>query len=215
MVSTQAIDIRNGIKLGIETGEKAYKSIQGGKHGEGINWLDRQLDNLGQTETKANVMIDEAKEFEQRMSSLNELCIRMDNLEVNNIHLKNEVEELVYWKRHVETSQTAIDFENDLAAYIYPPSTSITFGPIFHNLMLWLDQNQNTPEGQEANNKWIALQVETGIQWTDAHEMVLFKMYKCKMAITHQEIVTFSNDDETRRKEILVMNEFIKPKLKR
>ena len=210
----EAVAIRDDIILGRKTGENACKLIQGGNHGKGLDLLEQQLKKLGQTETKADKMIKAAKEFEERMSSLNDLCKRMDKLEIKNIELENKVEALTSWKSHMEISQIASDFENDLAIYIYPPHTTVTVGPIFHNLILWLDQNKNTPEGQEANNKWEEVQVKTQIAWTDEHEMVLFKMLKCKMVIAAQENdyeVRFSDEEIGLRAEILKMHEFIKP----
>ena len=210
MVSTRAIEILDGIQLGREVGKNVQKSIQEGKHDEGLSLLACQLAGLDQTKKKADKMVDEAKKFEDK-NCLPEILSRLD-------YLEEKVEELISWKRHAQISETVSDFENNLAAYIYPPHTSITFGPIYPNLMLWLDQNKKKPKGEEANNKWIELQVETGIQWTEAHETVLFKMHKCKMVITHQETdasfnnyeFSFSDDDMRLRDEILLMNEFIK-----
>ena len=56
--------------------------------------------------------------------------------------------ELWQMKEALHTGQTAYNFEKDLAAYIYPPGTSITHGRIFSTLMDWLRENRVTPQGR-------------------------------------------------------------------
>ena len=73
--------------------------------------------------------------------------------------------------------------------------------------MLWLQQNQNTPEGQVANGKWNALQRKANFELADDHKNVLEKMLTCKRIDFD---VSFSNEDIRRRGEILMIHEFIK-----
>ena len=175
------------------------------KHGEGAaDLLATQLAGLGETKKRAEKMRDEAKQLEGKVNENSKaiarlrcaLYSRMDGWEKKNNYVESKVEELMTSKRLVKMSLIAKDFEEHLAAYIYPPHTPVTFGQIFPNLILWLHQNKNTIEGKEANNKWKKLQENTGIEWTDAHGMVLFKMYKYAMVITHQEIDASTSNNE-------------------
>ena len=151
---------------------------------------ENQLSGVEKTEENADIMVQAARNSVEMVDLIQGLEKRIDNLE-----------------RSWTTWQSASDFVNDLATYIYPPDTKVTFGPMFTNLMLWLQQYQNTPEGEVANRKWNALQRKANFEWTDDHKNVLEKMLTCKRIDFD---VSFSNEDIRRRGEILMIHEFIK-----
>ena len=89
---------------------------------------------------------------------------------------QSQLTELMKMKSDLHTGQTAYSFEYDLAYYIYPPGKFSTYDRrIFSNLMKWLRENGDTPEGEEANKRWNDLVDEFG--WTNKHEPVFLKCW--------------------------------------
>ena len=215
--------INDNIQLALEKGDDARKTIQRENYDDGIAKLEYQLSRLGETKEKAKGMIAEAKKWEKTVtenqkaierlhSQVYDMNNKIEELKKDNDYLKCEVNELMTMKSNLETWQSASDFEYDLATHIYPPGTKVTFGPIFPNLMLWLFENQNTPEGEKATKRWNELQKKAKVQWTDKHENVLYNMLKGKMAITHQKVdfdANWRNDYIKYRGEILQIKKFI------
>ena len=95
--------------------------------------------------------------------------------------------ELMEMKSNLHTGQIAYNFERDLASHIYPPGRVRTYRDrhIFSNLMKWLQDNQHTREGREANKKWNALRREFGWDDKSGHELVFFKMLECRRDAAH------------------------------
>lgn len=88
----------------------------------------------------------------------------------------------------LHTGQTAYNFEKDLATYIYPRGTPITFGQIFTNLMKWLE----TPEGRKSvgKQKWDAFSRQ--FNWSNKHKRVFFKMLECRRKPAHPDELDFT-----------------------
>ena len=205
MLTQQTASVREGITLAKQTGEEAIKSMYRKNYKGALSTTEAQQSGLKKTEEKAYNMVETAKKYDNTLSEhkrkfdrlepvVNKMVDQIDRLEKRNDNLE----------RSWTTWQSASDFVNDLATYIYPPGTKVTFGPIFTNLMLWL---QNTSEGEEANGKWKALQRKANFQWTDDHTNLLDKMLRCKKIDFD---ASFSHEDIKRRGEILMMNQFIK-----
>ncbi len=212
-----AREVHAGVASGMNTGENVRKTMQRKNFRGAEESLQGHLRDLGETEKKAEKMKDEAKKCENIMydnqkridrleAAIYKMQERMDRLEKKNDYLEHNMEKM---KSNLETWQTAHDFENLLATHIYPRGSPVTFGPIFANLMIWLDENKNTPEGQEASTKWNQFKVN----WSDKHEKVLYKMLKCRMVIEHSEVdfkSNFSDEDNRYLDEIREMSELLK-----
>ena len=97
--------------------------------------------------------------------------------------------ELMEMKANLHMGQTAYNFERFLARYIYPPDIVYTKDRIFSNLMVWLQKNQRTRRGREANKRWEDLKQK--FKWSPEHEAVFFKMLACRMADAHPRPVDF------------------------
>ena len=208
MCSQLATEIHGDIQTAKIAAESAIKSVQVGNHGKAESALKGQLAFLGKTEEKAGEMINESKKM---MNEAGKIWAEINKMKNEITDLNGKVDDLMVTKRNMETWNSASDFEYDLAKYIYPQGVPVTFGSIFANVMLWLDQKKNTPEGQEASNKWGALTEMFG--WDDKHENVLYKMLKCKMVFRHQKIdfeANLSDEDKECREKILQMHSFIK-----
>ena len=208
MCSPLAGEIHRDIQIAKIAAESAIQSIQVGNHGQAESALKGQLAFLGTTEQKAGEMINESKKV---MNEAGEIWVEIKKMKNEIKDLNCQVHDLMVTKRNMETWNSASDFEYDVARYIYPQDTPVTFGPIFASLMLWLDKKKNTPEGQEASNKWKALTEMFG--WKDKHENVLYKMLKCKMVLKHQKIdfeANLSDEDKECQEKILQMHSFIK-----
>ncbi|CAB3981170.1 Hypothetical predicted protein [Paramuricea clavata] len=215
MFEQRARIVHEGIALAEYTGGNAKKEIQQTNYGKAKSTLDSQLAGLGETKKKAGEMIDGARKFEETVNENRKSIAALEDAVKIMTDQKNDdrrkMDELETKYRNMETSQSARDFEEDLATYIYPRDTPVIHGPTFANLMLWLNTNMNTPEGEEANKKWKALKDRFG--WTDRHENVLYKMLKCKMIFKQQKIdfdATFSNEEKECRDKILQIHIYIK-----
>ena len=101
---------------------------------------------------------------------------------------RTEQSKLMKMNTALHTGQTAYNFEKDLATYIYPQGTPITFGRIFTNLMKWLE----TPEGRESvgKQKWDAFRRQCN--WSNKHKQVFFKMLECRRKPAHPDEPDFT-----------------------
>ena len=116
---------------------------------------------------------------------------RFTSLEAQMQEMQSQLNDLMETKAYLHIGQTAYDFENDLAGYIYPPEKVRTYNDrqIFSNLMKWLKENGNKPVGREPNEKWESLKKE--FAWTRKHERVFLKMLKFRIAAAHPQPVNF------------------------
>ena len=101
-------------------------------------------------------------------------------------NLQPKVDELMKKNGNLEIARITNNFGYGLAGHIYPPRTKVMFGPIFANLMLWLDESKDTPEGREGNRKWRELKTE--FIWLDEHEKVFYKMFTFSKTVDHQKV---------------------------
>ena len=206
-LSTQ---VHAGIVSNIDTGKNVEKTMQRRNFPGAEELLQGHLVGLGETEKKAEELVDKAKEFEKIVYDNQKNIERMQDAmtkmqeksEKKNEYLENKIEELITVNRNSEMRQTACNFESLLATHIYPRAlcTPVTFRPIFANLMLWFDENKNAPEGQEANRVWAEFKDQ--VRWSDEHEKVLHKMLNSES--------TFSDDDKRYLEEIRKMIELLK-----
>jgi hypothetical protein len=215
MLEQRSMTVHEEIILAKSTGEKAKEEMQETNYGKAKSTLDSQLAGLGETKKKAAEMIVEARKFEETSSenrksiaALEKAVTRIDDL---NKELRKENHE---HKRKIDglmISQSARDFEDDLATFIYPRGTQVIQGPKFDNLMLWLGKNMTTHRGEVANSKWNALKSRFG--WNDKHKVVLHKMLDCRMKFEQEKIdfeATFNNEERECRDNILRMHSYIK-----
>ncbi len=203
-------EVHAGIVRGINTGENVEKTMQRRDFEEAAEALRRLLMGLRETEEKAERMKGDSGNVDRRINEIlennSELKKDAKKLEKRVEDLECNVGKLMIMKSNLETWHTACDFENLLAKHIYPKDASVTFGPIFANLMLWLDKNKKTSEGQEASKKWDEFKKQ--VSWSDENEKVFYKMLKCKMAIRHQGVdfqANFSDADMQYLEEIREM----------
>ena len=207
MITQLATSVHEGIILARQTGENATKSMHRKNYEGALNTMENQQSGLKKTEETADRMVVAAKKCDETLGENQktfdrwETAIKKMDEKIEGLMKKNDDLE-----RNWTTWQTASDFVDDLATYIYPPDTKVTFGPKFTKLMLWLQQNQNTSEGEEANKKWNDLQRKAKFQWTDDHKNLLETMLRCKNIGCN---VSFNNEDIRRREEILRMNQFL------
>ena len=208
MCTKIAVSVREGITFAKKTGEKATKSMHRKNYEGALSAMEAQQSGLKKTEEKAYSMVEIATECENNLAENRK---KLNRLEPVVYKMVDEIETLKKRNNNLErnwiTWQSASDFVTVLVTYIYPPDTKVTFGPMFTNLMLWLRQNHNTPEGEVANEKWKALQRKAEFQWTDDHTNLLDRMLRCKKIDFD---ASFSEEDVKRRGEILMMNQFIK-----
>ncbi len=203
-------DVHAGIVRGINTGENVERTMQRRDFEEAAEALRRLLMGLRETEMKAEKMKDAAANLDRLINEIlesnSELKKDAKKLEKRVEGLECKVDKLMIMKSNLETWHTACDFENLLAKHIYPQDAPVTFGPIFANLMLWLHENKNTSEGQEASKKWDEFKRQ--VSWSDEHEKVFYEMLKCKMAIRYQGVdfrANFSDADMQYLEEIRQM----------
>ena len=145
----------------------------------------------------------------------NEITAEVEGVETRIARLEDRFEsrmaemqcELLQMKKALHTGQTAYNFEKDLAAYIYPPGTSIKHGRIFTTLMDWLRDNRETPQGRESNRKWEEFKIQ--FHWSPGHKKVFFKMLKCRQTYAHPEVdftfpipANFTEMEETQAHDI-------------
>jgi uncharacterized protein YoxC len=211
MLEQRAMTIHEGITLARSTGAKAKKEMQETNYGNAKSTLDSQLAGLGETEKKCSEMIDDAKKIEETVDesrkSIGNLERAVTTMDAQNKELKRKIDELMTMTRNSQTSQSARDFEDDLATYIYPRGTHVMHGPKLDNLMIWLD----TSGGEEANSRWNALKNRFG--WNDKHKVVLRKMLDCRLKFEQERIdfeATFNNEERECRDNILRMHRYIK-----
>ena len=131
-----------------------------------------------------------AKEMEDELDKSEKIwdenLKRLDRLEKIVWNLQPKVDELMKKNGNLEIARITNNFGYGLAAHIYPPRTKVMFGPIFANLMLWLDESKDTPEGREGNRKWRELKTE--FIWLDEHEKVFYKMFTFSKTVDHQKV---------------------------
>lgn len=147
--------------------------------------VDLQIIKNGFTKHKklAEEMKSEVVQFE---NEVNEDRNRITRLEAWLINLQREVDSLKTKNKNLNIAQITNNFEFDLAAHIYPPDTKVTFSPIFPNLLLWLEENKEKPEGVEGNRKWHAFVKR--FNWSEEHEKVFYKMIKFTKEINHENV---------------------------
>ncbi|CAB4024975.1 Hypothetical predicted protein [Paramuricea clavata] len=207
-----ATEIRNGIQTHIKKTENIEKIIER-KHGR-TEMQETSIPSLKydlrRSKRKADEMITEVKRMKteetDRITRLEQHVEQTKEgfkteMAVMRNQLTDTQNELMEMKTALHTGQTAYNFEKDLATYIYPPGTSITFGRIFSTMMKWLQDNKDTPEGREGNKKWNALKRK--FKWSNKHEQVFFKMLKCRRKPAHPKVDyklpipdNFSKDEE-------------------
>ena len=124
------------------------------------------------TETKNNLEVTR----NELVDTINELTRTQNDHEITKKKLK-EIEDAL------KTGQIAFNFEKDLATYIYPHDKRIGSNKIFTNMKRWLEEKKDTPQGEEANQKWQALKTE--FSWTSEHERVFFKLLESRKEVAH------------------------------
>ena len=138
--------------------------------------------NLRRTKRKADEMTTEATNVSQDIAGLKQT---VQGLETKMAGIQTELMDM---KTALHTGQTAYNFEEDLATYIYPARTPRTHDKVFTTLMQWLRENRDTRQGRGANRKWAQLQSECGFQWSTRHKDVFFKMIKSRINPAHPEV---------------------------
>ena len=115
----------------------------------------------------------------------------------------------------LQTGQIALQFEKDLAKYIYPHDKKFSSSKIFTNMKKWLDEKRDTQHGRKANERWNALKDE--FAWSSEHEEVFFELLKFRQTFAHppldQNVSQFSIPDcftDKEKKCIEVINKLIK-----
>ena len=172
-------------------------------------------DELEITQLKSGEMITAVQEREDNISDrftrlenrMEEMRTRLNDTQFQLALTESRQTELLEMKSDLHTGQTAYNFEYDLACYIYPPGMFSTYDRrIFSNLMKWLRENQDTPEGKEPNKRWNGLVKQFG--WTDDHEPIFLKMVKCRKYAAHPPLIDLGlpisdkfNDDEKKMVE--------------
>ena len=146
--------------------------------------------NMRKTKRKADEMTAEVETAETDISGqLAHLQETVQGLETKMTEMQGHTKSQKM-EAALHTGQTAYNFENDLAAYIYPPGTAITHGHTFTNLMDWLRKNRRTRDGKKGNNKWRKFKEKFG--WSHRHKAVFLKMVKCRLPYAHPTPIDFT-----------------------
>jgi hypothetical protein len=115
--------------------------------------------------------------------------VRVADLEGEVFKLKDEMKSLKEKCRNgfyvFEEKHLLQHFEENLALYLYPRGRMFGKTEIFPRLMTWLNDRRNTREGVVANNKWVEVKYDHGVQWNQHHEEVLTKMRNLLPDTTH------------------------------
>jgi hypothetical protein len=180
---TFTTDMHEGMVNGNKRTEDVIK-INKRKNYEG---MEEELQTINNCFIKHKKM---AKEMENEVNKSekiwDEYRKRTDRLEKIVEKLQPQVDELMKKNGNLEIARITNNFGYGLAAHIYPPHTKVMFDPIFANLMLWLDESKDTPEGREGNRKWRELKKE--FIWSDEHEKVFYKMLTFSKTVDHQKV---------------------------
>jgi TolA-binding protein len=161
------------------------------------------IEEAGRTESRISDLEREMSEirdwFQTQLADIqteaqirhNDTEQQLDDMHIQAAHTQNQLndtqnqltetkDELQEMKSCLHTGQTAYNFEEDLARYIYPPGTPVTYDQKLTTVINWLKENRNTPEGREANRKWEKLKNECGWFGDRQQRDVLLEMRKCR-----------------------------------
>ena len=142
---------------------------------------DGRIEHLTKTMTGFEFQLTEAKNnLEITRNELTDTLNKLTKTQNDHELMKNKLKEI---EDALKTGQIAFNFEEDLATYIYPHDKKFGSRKIFTNMKRWLEEKKNTPQGQEANEKWNALKRE--FSWTSEHERVFFKLLDFRKVYAH------------------------------
>ncbi|XP_028412476.1 uncharacterized protein LOC114535306 [Dendronephthya gigantea] len=183
-LSQSTVQMHEGMTNGLKTTEEVIKKYKR-KNYEG---MEADLLNVKNGFIKHKKLAEEMKNEvtkcqEEQMDDRK----RISRLEDVFKKLQPQVDNLMKKNKNLEIARITSNFEYGLAAYIYPPETKITFSPIFPSLMLWLNDERDTPEGVEGNRKWD--EFVRSSHWSEAHERVFYKM------LTFRKEIDYMNAD--------------------
>ena len=124
------------------------------------------------------------KELEKEVKHLKEIITKQsDKIKDIEAKLSATQRQLDKLKNSLQTGQLPLDFEKDLATYIYPEGKKFGSRKIFTTMKKWLEDKRGTQLGDAANKKWDDLKKD--FSWSDEHEKVFFKLLEYRRQFAH------------------------------